>query len=242
VQNFSGWEEDATPSSTGTVGALESAKLFLIINVIFRGSMSIASKTQGKKLQREISLTQRIEPGKRLRWSDAGISFGSEDHLDMELSDRNLSFIVKILIGRHKVTKTLIDSRTSLNLMMRKTFIKMGLNLAELTPVHDTFLGIIPGQSSTPIGRIELEVSCGTRENKSRDVLTFEVASFDIGYNCILGMPFLLKFMTIIYTTYDTIKMSRPKGIIVLKFDQRDALACENASLTHVGRFGEKEA
>jgi hypothetical protein len=28
------------------------------INVIFRGSMSISSKTQEKKLQREISLTQ----------------------------------------------------------------------------------------------------------------------------------------------------------------------------------------
>jgi hypothetical protein len=67
------------------------------INVIFGGSMSIASKTQGKKLQREISLTQRIEPGRRMRSFDAGISFGPEDHLDTELSDRNLPFIIKNL-------------------------------------------------------------------------------------------------------------------------------------------------
>jgi hypothetical protein len=40
------------------------------INMIFRGSMSIASKTQSKKLEREISLAQRIEPGRRMRWSD----------------------------------------------------------------------------------------------------------------------------------------------------------------------------
>jgi hypothetical protein len=32
------------------------------INVIFGGSMSLASKTQGKKLQREISLSQYIDP------------------------------------------------------------------------------------------------------------------------------------------------------------------------------------
>jgi hypothetical protein len=32
------------------------------INMVFRGSMSISSKTQGKKLEREISLAQRIEP------------------------------------------------------------------------------------------------------------------------------------------------------------------------------------
>jgi hypothetical protein len=85
-----------------------------------------------------------------MRWSDVDISFGPEDHSDTELSDMNMPFMVKILIGRHKVAKTLIDSGASLNLMMRKTFIEMDLNLGELTPMHDTFHGIIPGQSSTP--------------------------------------------------------------------------------------------
>jgi hypothetical protein len=136
----------------------------------------------------------------------------------------------------------MIDSGASLNLLMRRTFIEMGLSLADLTPVQDTFHGIIPGQSSTPIGRIDLEVSCGSRENKRRETLTFEVASFDIGYNCILGRPFLLKFMAVIQTAYATIKMPGPKGVIILKSDQRDAVACENAALTHAGKFGNKEA
>jgi hypothetical protein len=204
--------------------------------------MSLTSKTQGKKLQCEISLAQRIEPRRRMRRSDIDISFRPEDHTDTELSDRNLPFIIKILIRCHKVAKTLIDSEASLNLMMRKTFIEMGFNLADLTPVHDTSHGIIPGQSSTPIGRIDLEVSCRIGENKHREMLTFEVASFDIGYNCILGRHFLLKFMVVIDTTYATIKMPGPKNIIVLKFDQHDAIACENTTLTHVGRFGKKEA
>jgi hypothetical protein len=138
------------------------------INVIFGGSMSIASKTQGKKFQREITLAQLIEPGKRMKWSDVGVSFRPEDHPDMELSDRNLLFLVKIPIRGHKEAKTLIDSGDSLTLMMRKTFIKMGLNSVELTPVHDTFHGILPGQSSTPIGCIDLDVSCRSRENKHR--------------------------------------------------------------------------
>jgi hypothetical protein len=135
--------------------------------------MSIASKTQGKKLQHGISLAQRIKPGRRMRWPDVGISFGLEDYPDMELSDRNLPFVVKIPIRRHKVARTLIDSWASLNLIMRKTFIKMGLNLAELTLVHDTFHEIIPGQLSTPIGCNDLEVSCGSGENKHREMLTF---------------------------------------------------------------------
>jgi hypothetical protein len=143
-----------------------------------------------------------------MRWSDIDISFRPEDHPDAELSYRNLSFIIKIPIEHHKVAKTLIDSGASLNLMMRKTSNEMGLNLANLTPMHDTFHGIIIGQSSTPIGRINLEVSCGIGENKRREMLTFKVTSFDIGYNCIIGRPFLLKFIAIIHTVYATIKMS----------------------------------
>jgi hypothetical protein len=182
------------------------------INVIFGGSMSITSKTQGKKLQCEINMAQQIELGRRMRWSDDYISFGPEDHPDMELSERNLPLVVKIPIGRYKVAKTLIDSGASLNLMMINTFIEMDLKLSYLTPVHDTFHGIIAGQTSTPIGRIDLEVSCGIGENKPREILTFEVASFDIGYNCILGRPFLLRFMMVIHTAYATMKMPGPRG------------------------------
>jgi hypothetical protein len=160
----------------------------------------------------------------------------------MELSDRNLPFVVKILIELHKVAKILIDSGASLNLMMRKTFIEMGINLAELTPVHDTFHGIIPEQSSTPIGCIDLEVSCGSGENKHREMLAFEVANFNIGYICILGRPFLLNFMAVIHIAYATIKMPRSRGIITLKSDQRDALTCENVALIRTEQFGETEA
>jgi hypothetical protein len=73
-------------------------------------------------------------------------------------------------------------------------------------------------------------------------MLTFEVASFNIGYNCILGRPFLLKFMVVIHTAYTIVKMLGLRGVITLKSDQRDALACENTSLTHVGRFSKEEA
>jgi hypothetical protein len=136
----------------------------------------------------------------------------------------------------------MIDSGASLNLLMRRTFIEMGLSLADMTSVQDTFHGIIPGQSSVLIGRIDLEVSYGSGENKRRETLTFEVASFDIGYNCILGLPFLLKFMVVIHTAYATMKIPRPKGVITITSDRWDAIACENAALTHAGKFGNKEA
>jgi hypothetical protein len=48
--------------------------------------------------------------------------------------------------------------------------------------------------------------------------------------------------MMVIHTAYAMLKMPGPKCVMTIKADQRDALACENATLTHVRRFGEKEA
>jgi hypothetical protein len=47
--------------------------------------------------------------------------------------------------------------------------------------------------------------------------------------------------MSVIYTAYATIKMPSPRGVITLKSNQHDALACENAALTYARRFGKKE-
>jgi hypothetical protein len=140
------------------------------------------------------------------------------------------------------VAKTLIDNGASLNLIKRKTFIEAGLNLKDLTAIHDMLHMVIPGQVSTPIGHIDMEVSCETGDNKRKEMLMFEVANFDIGYHCILGRSYLLKFMVVVHIAYATMKMSGPKGVTSIKANQRDTLACKNAALTHARRFGEKAA
>jgi hypothetical protein len=74
-------------------------------------------------------LAQRIEPERRLRWSDVDISVGPQDHSDTEPSDQNLPFVIMLPIRWHKVAKMLIDNGASLNLIMRKTFNGMGLKV-----------------------------------------------------------------------------------------------------------------
>jgi hypothetical protein len=87
-----------------------------------------------------------------------------------------------------------------------------------------------------------MDVSCVSGDNKRREMLTCEAVSFDIGYNCILGRPFLLKFIAVIHIAYAIMKLLGLKGVITIMADQREALACENASLSHVSRFGDKAA
>jgi hypothetical protein len=99
---------------------------------------------------------------------------------------------------------------------MRKMFTKMSLSLLDLTPVHDTFHDVTLGQSSTLIRHIDLGVSCGSEDNKHYEMLTFEVASFEIDYNSIVGRSFNIKFIAVIHTAYATIKMSGFNGIITI--------------------------
>jgi hypothetical protein len=110
--------------------------------------------------------------------------------MDIFMSDQNLPFMVKILISKHNVAKTLIDNGSTLNLIMRHTFMEMGLHLSHLEPVRDTFHDIIPRVSTSPLGWIDLTVICGSRDNKHHETLTLEVDSFDMGYKCILGRHF----------------------------------------------------
>jgi hypothetical protein len=55
-----------------------------------------------------------------MKWSEVDISFGLEDHPMIEMSNQNLSFMVKLPIGWHKVARTLIDNWASLNLIVMK--------------------------------------------------------------------------------------------------------------------------
>jgi hypothetical protein len=53
----------------------------------------------------------------------------------------------------------------------------------------------------------EMPVTFGTLENYRTEFLRFEVASFDCGYNAIIGRPGLAKFMAIPHYTYMILKM-----------------------------------
>jgi hypothetical protein len=68
-------------------------------------------------------------------------------------------------------------------------------------------------------------------ENRCQDILTFEVVDCDISYNCILGRSFLIKFMTVIHSTYALMKMSGPKGLILIPSDIKDVLIYDVKSL-----------
>jgi hypothetical protein len=118
----------------------------------------------------------------------------------------------------------------------------MGLQLLDLQPIKDTYYSVIPGVSTTPLRWIDLVVVCSSKNNKRRETLTFEVANFDMGYNCMMGRTFLVKFMVLTDTTYAIIKLPRPKGVITIESSIKDILKCDINALTKAKHFGAEAA
>ena len=78
------------------------------------------------------------------------------------------------------------------------TLAKIGLNYKSLlTPSKALFYGIVPRNSSTPIGSVTLPVTFGTELNFRTEYIKLEVADFESSYHTILGRPALAKFMAV---------------------------------------------
>jgi hypothetical protein len=71
-----------------------------------------------------------------------------------------------------------------------------------------------------------MSVTFGTPENYRTELLRFEVASFDCGYNTIIERPGLAKFMVIPHYTYMILKMPGPQGFIIVHADFQGAAEC----------------
>jgi hypothetical protein len=84
----------------------------------------------------------------------------------------------------------------------------------------------VPTEGEYPLGHIYMPVTFGTPENYRTELLRFEVASFDCGYNTIIERPGLAKFMVIPHYTYMILKMPGPQGFIIVHADSQGAAEC----------------
>jgi hypothetical protein len=102
----------------------------------------------------------------------------------------------------------------------------LGVALKDLHKSDTPFFGIVPTEGEYPLGHIYMSVTFGTLENYITKFLRFEVASFDCGYNAIIGRPGLAKFIAIPHYSYMILKMSGPQGIITVRADFQGAAEC----------------
>jgi hypothetical protein len=145
------------------------------------------------------------------RWSDFLITFSRADQwLDFDHPGK-YPLLVDPVIRESRVKKVLVDRGSSINVIFPRTLLGLGVALKDLTESDTHFFGIVPTDWKYPLGHIYMLVTFGTPKNYRTEFLRFEVASFDCGYNAIIGRPGLAKFMSIPHYSYMILKMPGPQ-------------------------------
>jgi hypothetical protein len=80
------------------------------------------------------------------------------------------------------------------------------------------------------MGRIELEVLFGGKDNHRRKPIWFEVVDLNSPYHALLGRPALAKFMAVPHYAYLKMKLPGPHGVITITGCYKKSIECARAS------------
>jgi hypothetical protein len=125
----------------------------------------------------------------------------------------------------------LVDGGSSIDILFHSSLPSLKLTEADLKPYDAQFWGILPGQSSIPLGQITLPVQFGTPNHFRTNYINFVVTNFEGTYHAILGRPTLTKFMVVPHYSYLVLKMPTEQGVLTLRGTIYNAYTCEEESL-----------
>jgi hypothetical protein len=125
----------------------------------------------------------------------------------------------------------LVDGGSSIDILFCSSLPALKLTEADLKPYDAQFWGVLPGQSSIPLGQITLPIQFGTPNHFRTDYVNFMVVDFEGTYHAILSRPALTKFMVVPHYSYLVLKMPTEQGVLTLRGNIYTAYTYEEESL-----------
>ena len=101
-----------------------------------------------------------------------------------------------------------MDDGSSLNLIYQDTIREMGIDPTKICHSNTTIKGIMPGPGAHYTGSLLLKVVFGFPDNSRSEHLTFHIASFQGGYQALLGCEAFARFNAIPHYASLTLKMN----------------------------------
>jgi hypothetical protein len=183
----------------------------------------------------EVEVNAVVQVGPQfMHWSDASITWGHEDHPPLMPKPRGYALVLNPILFSEthtcRFSHVLIDGGSSINLLYRTSMEKLGIPEIQLKPSKLTFHGIVPGHSCTLMGRIELEVLFGEKDNYHREPIWFEVVDLNSPYHALLGRSALAKFMAVPHYAYLKMKLPGPHEVITVTGCYKKSIECARAS------------
>ncbi|KAF8092681.1 hypothetical protein N665_0405s0007 [Sinapis alba] len=121
----------------------------------------------------------------------------------------NDPLLVELQIGTCEVTRVLIDTGSSVDLIFRQTLIKMMLDLKDIKPSSRALTGF-NGSSTQLLGSIRLNVFIGGVSK----LVKFSVIDTKTHYNAILGTLWLHMMKAVLSTYLQCVKFPTREGTV----------------------------
>jgi len=139
--------------------------------------------------------------------------------------------VITIEVESFAVKKVLIDQGSSVDILYWKTFNKLQIPPADLTP-HDEPIYGFSGERVPTKGYIDLHTTFGEGRQTKTIPICYMVVEAHTSYNVLLGRPSINALGAIVSTPHLAMKFPSPQGdIITIHGDQRAARECYMASL-----------
>ncbi|VFQ70735.1 unnamed protein product [Cuscuta campestris] len=194
------------------------------LQVIYGAPEGGDSASQRKKWGRElyvgtVALNPRSKQARRepITFTDRDLPATGEDHND--------PLVITMDMGGVDVSRVLVDTGSSVNVLYLDAFEKLKLCRTRLEPLK-TPLSRFTGDSVEAEGSILLTCELGTGDQVVQKQMRFVVVNIKCVHNAILGQPGINKVRGVISMAHLCMKFYTPGGIGQVRGDQKKARHC----------------
>jgi hypothetical protein len=121
-------------------------------------------KKERKRALRDVYALEPVAP-KFNPWLVHPFTFDKRDHPTSIRHGGTVALVLDPIVDGFHLTRVLMDSGSSLNLIYADTVRKMGIDPSRIQPSKTTFKGVIPGVKARCSGTVTLEVVFNSPEN-----------------------------------------------------------------------------
>lgn len=161
--------------------------------------------------------------------TDQVISFSEDDAQTVNFPHHD-PLVIDSQVANMIVARVLVDNGSSVNILFKAAFEKIGLTAADLSPCTSTLYGF-SGEAIIPMGQLKLPVTMGDLPRQAFKYCTFVMVDCYSAYNAIFGRPLLVEFGAVTFIRHLCMNFPTESGICIVCGDQKDARQCYRVSL-----------